>query len=123
MSQITEIQRVEHELVEAMRKSDTVALDCLFADDLLFTGPDGKLVGKVADIEAHRSGITRFTHIDIQDTVIKPLPGVAIAMVLTYLEGTYADEPFAGHYRYTRIWSNHTGQWQITGGHCSQVTD
>jgi hypothetical protein len=47
-----------------MRVSDLVALGELIADGLRFTGPDGTVFGRQADLEAHRTGATRFDQID-----------------------------------------------------------
>jgi len=58
------IDQAEDALLAAMRVSDIEALDRLIGDNLRFTRPDGSVIDKRADLEAHRSGITRFNRIE-----------------------------------------------------------
>src|SRR3954465_785365 len=59
----TEIVALEAELRRAQLAADVPALGRLISEDLLFTGPDGKLGTKAQDLAAHGSGVVRFrTH-------------------------------------------------------------
>ncbi len=42
-----------------------MALDRLISDQLTFIGPDGAVLTKQADLEAHRTGATSFEKIDV----------------------------------------------------------
>src|SRR3954471_5380561 len=55
-----EIVALETRLRAAQLDADVAALDDLISDDLLFTGPDGSVGTKAADLGAHRSGLVRF---------------------------------------------------------------
>lgn len=121
MSQVDEIQQVEQRLRNAMLISDVIELDALISDDLLFAGPDGQLVGKAEDLAAHRTGTLRITTMTLQESSTKLLPDVAIVFALMAMQGFVKDQPFAGHYRYTRVWSKQNGTWQIIAGHISVV--
>lgn len=121
MSSLEQIQRAEQQLIKAQLTSDADVLATLLADDLIFTGPDGRLYAKADDLEAHRSGMMRLTHSVPHKPVIKLLPPVVIVSVLVDLRGFIADQPIDGSYRYTRVWTNQTGHWQVIAGHCTLV--
>ncbi|QIP16586.1 nuclear transport factor 2 family protein [Spirosoma aureum] len=122
MSTLEEIQLVEQRLREAMLGSNIEELDALLSDELLVTGPDGKLVGKADDLAAHRTGIVRIESMVPQETIIKILPETAVVFALMAMQGFIQDQAFAGLYRYTRVWSRQTGNWQIVAAHISPAT-
>ena len=121
MSQLEEIQQVEQRLLNAMLISDVIELDALLSDDLMVTGPDGQLVGKAEDLAAHRAGTVRIQAMVPQETRIKFVPDVVIVFALMDMWGFVLDKPFAGLYRYTRVWSKESGNWQIIVAHISPV--
>jgi ketosteroid isomerase-like protein len=115
------IQQAEQRLRQAMLCGDVAELDALLADDLRAVGPDGTLIGKAEDLAAHRSGTVRFTAIDIRETVIQEVPDVTIAFVLADLRVRVGGQAVAGRYRYTRVWSEVSGSWQVVAAHISGV--
>lgn len=122
MNQSEQIQQVEQRLLTAMLNSDVDELDVLLSDELLVTGPDGRLVGKADDLAAHRSGLLRIKTMVPQEVTLKRLSdAVAVVFALIALEGTFQEQPFAGHYRYTRVWSKQNGHWQIVAAHISPM--
>ena len=121
MNTLQQIQRAEQQLLEAQLASDVDVLARLSADDLIFTGPDGRLYDKADDMEAHRSGTIRLTHSSPHKPLIKLLASVAIVSVVVNLQGFVREQPIAGSYRYTRVWTNRDGTWQIIAAHCTQV--
>lgn len=121
MTQSEQIQQMEQRLLNAMLNSDVDELDALVSDEALVVGPDGRMGGKAEDLAAHRNGVVRMTRMVPEETTVKLLPDVAIVFVLMNLQGTYQGQPFAGRYRYTRVWGNQSGNWQIIAAHISAV--
>lgn len=117
MTQLEQIQAVENRLLKAMLNSNVPELDALLADELLVTGPDGSLVGKAKDIEAHRSGLIKITSMTALETDYRLLPDVAIVFALMHMTGTFQGQEFGGRYRYTRVWQKLNGAWQILAAH------
>jgi ketosteroid isomerase-like protein len=112
-----EIRACEERLYAAMLASDVGELDALIADDLLFAGPTGELATKAMDLELHRAGGTQFHELTPKELVIRVWSGqFALASAMIFLSGTYLGQPFAGHYRYTRIWRKGQQGWQVVGG-------
>ncbi len=122
MTQLEQIQQVERRLLAAMLNSDVAELNILLSDELLVTGPTGELVGKADDLAAHRSGQIHIEYMVAQQTTIKLLSDAAIVFVLMDMRGLFQSQPpFAGRYRYTRVWTNQKDGWQIIAAHISQV--
>lgn len=118
----TEIEILEDKLRQAMLSSDVLMLDQLIADDLAFTAPNGLVFTKQMDLEAHRSGMTKFTRIEIDDRQVHDYGACVVVMVKAELAGTVNDQPFSGTHCYTRVWMKRQERWQIVAGHVSPVT-
>lgn len=115
------IETLEEKLRQAMLSSNVVVLDELIADDLAFTVPDGTVASKAMDLEAHRSGMTTFTKIEIHDRQIHDYGACIVVMVKAELAGTYNKQAFSGTHCYTRVWMKRQERWQIVAGHVSPV--
>ncbi|MEO7457313.1 MAG: SgcJ/EcaC family oxidoreductase [Gemmatimonadaceae bacterium] len=118
-----EIAALEDRLRAAQLASDVAALDDLIADDLLFTGPDGRLYRKADDLAAHRDGVIRITTHEPQEIRVRHIgDDVAVVALLTRLAGSMAGNAFGGGVRYTRVWAREAdGRWRIAAGHVSAV--
>jgi ketosteroid isomerase-like protein len=118
-----EIVALESRLRAAQLSADVSALDRLIHDDLLFTGPDGRLGTKAQDLEAHSSGVVRFrTHEPRELRIRRVGKDVAVVALLAWLVVEVAGTLTEGNYRYTRVWArDKDGQWRVVGGHVSEV--
>ena len=123
MSTVAQIQQAERRLIDSQLASDADALDTLLADDLFFVGPDGRLYTKADDLAAHRSGLMRLTHSSAHAPIIKVLSLVVIVSVMVDLRGFIAEQPIDGSYRYTRVWVNRAGVWQVIAAQCTHIRD
>jgi ketosteroid isomerase-like protein len=113
------IETLEENLRQAMLASDVSALDELIADDLVWTMHTGLVVNKQYDLEAHRSGLFRFTKVDTSDRQIHPYGDCVVVTLKAEFAGTYNDQSFSQMYRVTRIWLQRQNRWQIVAGHVS----
>jgi hypothetical protein len=118
-----EIVALEAALRRAQLDADVAVLDALIAEELLFTGPDGRLGTKAQDLEAHRSGVVRFRAHEPEELRIRR---VGTDVVVTALRARLAVEVAGtlvkGTYRYTRVWGREDGaHWRVVGGHVSEV--
>jgi ketosteroid isomerase-like protein len=120
MENIT-IENLEEKLRQAMLNSDVAVLDELIADDLVWTMHTGNVVDKQFDLEAHRSGMFRFTSLDIGDRQIHLYGDCVVVTLKVDAAGIYNDQAFSETYRFTRVWVKRQNRWQIVAGHVSQV--
>lgn len=118
-----EIVALEAELRTAQLLADVPALARLISDDLLFTGPDGRLGTKSQDLEAHGSGVVRFrSHVPEELRMRRVGPDVVVTALRARLGVEVAGTLVGGTYRYTRVWARERdGQWRVVGGHVSEV--
>jgi len=114
---------IEHEemLRKAMLSSNLKALDELIHDDLIFVNHFGQILTKEADIEAHRSGLLKFTDIKVMDQRVKLLDTSAVTVTRVSLKGTYGADSIEDEMSYTRVWQNIGGEMKIISGHCSST--
>ncbi|MUG91138.1 DUF3225 domain-containing protein [Scytonema sp. UIC 10036] len=116
----TTIETLEEKLQHAMLTSDVAVLDELIADDLVWTMHTGFVGNKQYDLEAHRTGIFRFTKVEISDRQIHPYSQDCIVVTLkAELAGTLNGQAFSEPYRFTRVWLQRHNRWQIIAGHVS----
>lgn len=117
----TIIASLEDKLQHAMLTSDVATLDKLIADDLVFTMHTGLVVNKQYDLDAHRSGIFRFTQVDISDRQIHCYGDCVVVTLQAALAGTLSGQAFSERYRFTRVWVQRQNRWQIVAGHVCQI--
>lgn len=116
------LMAAELALREAQRTSDVAALERLLDDALVFTGPDGAVYGKADDLRAHREGVVRLTRLEPSEERVQRFGAIAVVSVRMELAGTVGGEPFAGPFRYTRVWCERPDGWRIVAGHVSGIT-
>jgi len=111
----------EAALRQAQLSNDVESLERLLDDALVFTGPDGAIYGKADDLHAHRQRWLRLSRLEPSDERVQRFGPIAVVSVRMEMAGTFKGEPFAGPYRYTRIWCARPDGWRIVAGHVSAV--
>lgn len=116
------ILTLEDQLKTAMMSSDTVVLDQLLDDDLIFTNHLGQIMSKNDDLEAHRTGFVKISSIEQSEWQIKLKENIAIVSVLSRIHGEFGGEESNAALRFTRIWQkNKNDEWQVTAAHSTFV--
>lgn len=111
----------EAALRRAQLASDVAALDQLVDEKLVFTGPDGALYTKADDLEAHRAGWVRISRLEPSEERVQRFGNIAVISVRMDMAGSFRGEPFAGPFRYTRVWCARPEGWRVVAGHVSAV--
>ncbi len=112
----TEILKKEEELRLAMIDSNIEKLDELIDDSLMFTGPNGIIVTKDMDLQAHKSKIQKMTKLNPSEQQIKIHDNFAVVAVKIEMTGTYGEMDISGLYRYLRVWTKIQGDWKVVAG-------
>lgn len=95
----------------------------LIDDALLFTGPDGALLRKAADLAMHRDGTLQFTRHqprDMQFVVVSQ--DVIVVAVRIHPAGCFQTTAIESDFRDTRAWARRDARWQVVAGHVSHVS-
>ncbi|MCU0646519.1 MAG: nuclear transport factor 2 family protein [Gemmatimonadaceae bacterium] len=118
-----EILALEARLRAAQLAADVTALDVLLSDDLLFTGPDGRLATKADDLGAHGSGAVRFrVHRPTALAMRRVGANVCVTVLRAYLEVEVGGAVMRGPVRYTRVWAREGDSvWRVVAGQVSAV--
>ncbi len=116
-----DVRERELALRAAQLAGDVDALDDLIDDALVFTGPDGRIYSKQDDLDAHRAGAIRITRLEPSDEHVQRFHGIAVVTVRMEMSGTFNGAPFAGAFRYLRVWCRRPDGWRIVAGQVSAV--
>jgi hypothetical protein len=117
------IERHEETLRQAMLAGDVPVLETLLADDLLFVTDTGAIVGKQADLAAHRAGLLRLTAMEPSQLEVRAYGSTAVVSVRMLVVGSYEGEEFAGPFRYLRVWMPFGDGWQVVAGNVTPIAD
>ena len=117
----TSHQAAELALREAQLAGDVASLDALLDNELVFTGPDGAIYGKQDDLEAHRRGAIRITELVPSEEYVQDFGSIVVVSVRMEMRGSFNGTPFAGPFRYTRIWRLQERRWRVVAGHVSAI--
>jgi ketosteroid isomerase-like protein len=117
------LRECETALRRAQLSSDVKELDRLVDDALVFTGPNGAVYGKQDDLDGHRRSLIHITRLDPSEERIQHFGHIAVVSVRMEMAGTFEGAPFAGPFRYTRVWRAHGDTWRIVAGHVSAVLE
>lgn len=98
----------------ALVRKDIGTLQKLWADDLVFIDPHGRLLSKEQRLANIRAGQTSFKQIDTSEQVIRPHGDHAVATARVLIAGQYSGQQGSGDYRVTMVWEDRRGDWQIT---------
>ena len=116
------LRAAERRLQAAQLASDVDALDGLIDDSALFTGPDGSVLSKQDDLQAHASGFQVMSRVDEEDLRVLVTGRTGVTWFLGTLEGTFGGERLTARMRYTRTWT-HDDQagWRVIAAHATLV--
>lgn len=121
MDDVTSICKSEAALRAAMVANDVETLTELLDDDLVFTGPDGRVLSKEDDLYAHRNRLLRLDRLDLYETQIRCFGEMVVVTTKATLSGHYDSVSFDGTFAYTRLWKRSGLQWRIVAGHAAKI--
>ena len=111
----------ERALQSAMLAGDVEELERLLHPELLAVGPDGQIVNRATDLEAHRSGVFEIFALDEEELRVKVVGETAITFVVLRIRGTIGGADASGRMRYTRTWARDGGTWRVVAAHIAPV--
>ena len=114
---------LDRKRMDAMARKDLAALNALISDDLVYTHSTARLDTKQSLLGAMESGATVYTSVapsevkaqDLGDTVV--LTGSAHIGVLSQ------GRPNSFAVRFTDVWSNKAGRWQMVAWQSTRLPE
>jgi hypothetical protein len=113
--------QLEERLRLAMLNSDISELEKLISPDLVFTNHLGGLVSKAEDLDAHRNRVYKFKTLKLFELQTVKLENCVIVSAKAEIKGCFNGQQADGNFRFTRLWSNISGNWQVVAGHSSLI--
>jgi hypothetical protein len=110
------IDSYEERLRVAQLKSDIDELSILLDDTLVFSALDGSVVGKMDDLNLHKSSQFRISKIDLIERKIQCYKNAAVVNALMDVSAEIGGVTQSNKLRYIRVWYRFHNGWRIISG-------
>lgn len=119
-----EIDQLEEVWRNAVLKSNTAELDSLLADDYIAITPAGTLQTKDQALASMRSGMVRFTSIELSDRKVRFYGTTALVTSRAEVVGAAPGGNITGSFRYTRVYvRDERGVWRVVSFEANRIRD
>jgi ketosteroid isomerase-like protein len=110
------LMQMERDVTGAILKRDVAALEPVFADDFVFTGPDGSMQTRAQFLADIKSGDLALVSSEIQDMKVRVYGTAAVVTYSTTDKGKYKTTDISGRYRWTDTFVRRGDKWQLVAG-------
>src|SRR5436190_10523742 len=111
------VMGIERDLLNAVLKSDASANERYLADTYVFTGPDGTVENKAQAIADLKSGDLKLQSASLDGAKVQVYGDTAVVSYSSNDKGTYKGKDITGKTRWTDVFVNHNGRWQVVASH------
>jgi uncharacterized protein (TIGR02246 family) len=102
---------------------DARALAPLLAEDWLLTHSDGRIQHKADYLQELATRQRRNTRIDNEDVQIRRYGDTAVITGTSVQAAVSDGKPWEGRFRFTRVWVQRDGHWQMVASHSSRLAE
>ncbi|WP_286735437.1 MULTISPECIES: nuclear transport factor 2 family protein [Sphingobacterium] len=123
MDKITkkEIAEAENQLFLAQLASNVDGLDLLLYDDLVAVAPDGQMLTKEMDLNAHRSKAMIIENASTEIDEIRIIGDTALSVTTMTAKGKVMGAPLEGKFKYFRVWKRIDNTLKVIGASFMQL--
>ena len=107
------VMGIERELLAAVLKGDASANERYLANTYVFTGPDGTVENKAQAIADLKSGDLKLQSASLDDAKVQVYGNAAVVTYSSNDKGTYKGKDISGKTRWTDVFVNRNGRWQL----------
>jgi ketosteroid isomerase-like protein len=104
---------LDRKRMEAMGKKDIATLNDLLSDDLIYCHSSARLDTKQSLIGAMQSGATVYEAVEPSDVKAQDLGGAVVLTGIARIRVTSGGKPNAFAVRFTDVYANRGGKWQM----------
>jgi ketosteroid isomerase-like protein len=115
------VRQLHSEIVQAQLKSDTVALDRLWADDHIFTNPLGVVQTKAQRLAEMKSGGRTIESFSIADVQVRVYGNTAVVTSRATLKGQRQGQDISGQFRGIDVYVKKQGSWQVVAAQATRI--
>lgn len=116
-----ELSRLEDVWNEAHVRGDANGLDSLWANDLIVTVPNMRVLTKVEAIGILRSGRMKFEHYQTSDIRIRVYGEAAVVTGQLQRTRSINGQDVDDNWRFTKVYIRRAGRWQVVAWHASTI--
>jgi ketosteroid isomerase-like protein len=107
------ISELDKKRMAAMSKKDIATLNALLSDDLVYTHSSARLDTKQSLIGAMESGATVYTSVEPSEVKAQDLGDAVVLTGVARISVTSNGNPINFGVRFTDVYVNNSGQWQM----------
>jgi ketosteroid isomerase-like protein len=107
------VLKAEQSWVDSLLKSDTAALDALYAETLVYTHSSGSVDDKAKYIAAIKSGATKYLSIDREEVKVNVYGAAAVVTCKVMMKLTANGENRTVNARMIHVYAKQKGRWQM----------
>ena len=117
------IIELDKKRMDAMARKDIATLNALLADDLVYTHSSARLDTKKSLIGAMESGATVYTSVEPSDVVAQDLGTTVVLTGAARISVTSNGNPNNFGVRFTDVYVNKGGEWQMVAWQSTRLPD
>jgi ketosteroid isomerase-like protein len=114
---------LDRQRMEAMAKKDIAALNALISDDLVYTHSTARLDTKQSLIGNMESGSTVYTSVVPSDVKAQDLGDTVVLTGSCKIGVMSQGRPNSFGVRFTDVWANKGGKWQMVAWQSTRIPD
>jgi ketosteroid isomerase-like protein len=115
------ITQLESEWNGAHVRGDATVLDKLMADDLIVVVPGMRVMSKADSLGVFSTGRMKFDRYETSETTIRVYEHSAIVTGRLHRARKMADRAVDDDWRFTKVYVQRGGRWQVVSFHASPV--
>jgi len=119
---VSTVLALEQKWNDAYKRGDIEAMNTLLADDFIITVEDGGTFSKPGYIARNGNSTVRVEISRMSNLQVRMHGNIAVVTGAYEEKGTEKGKPYEYHDRFTDIWMNIKGRWQVIASHYSQPT-
>jgi len=117
------IIELDRKRMQAMAQKDVAALNAILSDDLIYTHSSARLDTKQSLIGAMQSGATVYTAVEPSDVKAQDLGDAVVLTGVAAISVMSNGKPNSFRVRFTDVYANKGGQWQMVTWQSTRLTD
>ncbi len=115
------LKRLVEKWHRAIASRDTAALDAIWDESYLSTGPDGKLITKEQELASVAASDLTFHSLIADVLAVRVYGETAVVLGRSLARGKYQGQDVSGEYRFTTVFRHGPDGWRAVVSHGTQV--
>lgn len=116
-----QVRELENRSRSASIAGETNWFEEFASDDYLSIDPVGELSDKRQALESRRAAHMKFHSLEVDDVRIRIYGDTAVVTGRSWVKGQHRGTHTSGNYRYTRVYIQKKGRWQLVSSQSTRI--